>query len=57
MVKEHVLAYAAEGTPPPDKIATAIMNIADDVMAGRNLVMRAGDYISLMSYAKENQIV
>jgi hypothetical protein len=57
MVREQVLAYAVEGKEPPPEIATAIMNIADDVMAGRDAVMRAGDYIALVSYGRSKRIV
>lgn len=52
-VREHVLAYATEGVEPPRQIATAVMNIADDMMAGRETVIRAGDYITLMDYTRE----
>ncbi|NOQ22663.1 MAG: hypothetical protein GQ565_08445 [Candidatus Aegiribacteria sp.] len=53
VVREHVLAYATEGVEPPKQIASAVMNIADDMMAGRETVIRAGDYISLMDYTRE----
>jgi hypothetical protein len=52
MVHEQVMDYVLEGKEPPAQIAGAIMNISDDMMAGREVVMRAGDYISLMSFAK-----
>jgi hypothetical protein len=57
MVHEQVLAYAVEGKEPPPEIATAIMNIADDVMAGRDAVMRAGDYIALVSYGRSKRMI
>lgn len=57
MVREHVLAYAIKEEKPPEAIATAIMNCADEMMAGREVVLRAGDYISLMSYAREQKLI
>lgn len=51
-VHEHVMAYATEGVEPPEQIAAAVMNIADDMMSGREIVIRAGDYISLMDYTR-----
>jgi hypothetical protein len=37
---------------PPDEIAPAILNIADDILSGREPVLRAGDYISLQNYVR-----
>lgn len=56
MVREEVMNYVIDAVEPPPQIHTAIMNIADDMMAGRDIVMRSGDYIALMSYAKEKGI-
>ena len=57
MVREHVIDHAVHGERPPEQIAGAILNIADDLMAGRQVTMRAGDYISLMNFARQNKIV
>ena len=57
MVREHVIDHAVHGTMPPAQIAPAILNIADDLMAGRDMCLRAGDYISLMNFARENKIL
>lgn len=57
MVHEHVMAYVLEGKEPPAQIAGAVMNIADDVMAGREVEIRAGDYIALMNFAKAEKRV
>lgn len=57
MVHEHVMAYVLEGKEPPAQIAAAVMNIADDVMAGREVGIRAGDYIALMNFAKAEKRV
>jgi hypothetical protein len=47
-VEKHVNAYL-EGTKPPAAIQTAIMNIVDDFAAGREMTLRAGDYIALQT--------
>ena len=51
MIRDHVTAYAMEGVEPPKQIASAVMNIADDMMSGRETVIRAGDYIALMEFS------
>ena len=56
MVREQVINQLA-GSPVAAEIAPAVMNIADDVAAGRDVTIRAGDYISLMSYARANKMV
>ena len=50
---KHVEAYVHEGKEPPDMIASAVMNIADDFMAGRDLVIRAGDYIAVQNFMRQ----
>jgi hypothetical protein len=57
MVHEQVMAHALEGKAPPAQIASAVMNISDDVMAGREPVIRAGDYMALMEFARSKKIV
>ena len=49
-VGEHVEAYVKKGVMPPKEIAPAIMNMADDFMSGRDITIRAGDYISLQEF-------
>ena len=53
VIHGHVMAYAMEGVEPPEEIATAVMNIADDMMSGRETVIRAGDYITLMDFTRK----
>jgi hypothetical protein len=53
VVSQHVSAYVHDGTMPPAEIAPAILNLADDVMAGRKMTIRAGDYISLQQFARQ----
>ncbi|MCE1273879.1 MAG: hypothetical protein HGB01_00740 [Chlorobiaceae bacterium] len=57
MVREQVIAHLSESAEPPKEIAGAIMNISDDLMAGREVTLRAGDYIALMSYAKAKKML
>jgi hypothetical protein len=47
-----VTAYVENGEMPPEQIAPTILNLADDLVSGRNMVMRAGDYIALRSYMR-----
>lgn len=50
MVKEQVAAYIEKKTVPPAGISSAIMNLADDVVCGREMILRAGDYIALQNH-------
>lgn len=50
----HVNAYLNEGTMPPAAIAPAILNMADDVMAGRQVAVRAGDYIAIQNFVRQH---
>ncbi len=52
VVDTHVSAYLEHGTPPPAPIAGPIMNIAEDLVAGREPTLRAGDYIALQTYKR-----
>jgi hypothetical protein len=52
VVADHVQAYVEEGVMPPEEIATAILNVADDYMAGRPMNLRAGDYIAIQNYVR-----
>ncbi len=50
-------AHLVEGKKAPKAIAAAIMNLADDLKSGRDPVLRSGDYITLMRYARSKKIV
>jgi hypothetical protein len=56
MVREEVRSHL-KGKETPKEIATAIMNISDDLQSGRDPVLRAGDYIAMMDYARSKQII
>ena len=47
LVSKYLNAYIAEGKMPPEDIAPAILNLADDYAAARRMNLRAGDYIAL----------
>lgn len=47
-VDKNVRMYM-DGELPPEAILPAVMNITDDLVAGREPVLRAGDYIALQT--------
>jgi hypothetical protein len=52
-VKMHVKAYIEKNVMPPVEIAGAILNLADDQIAGRPMMLRAGDYIALQNFFRK----
>jgi hypothetical protein len=57
MVREEVRSHMVDGKEAPKEIAAAIMNISDDLKSDRDPILRAGDYIALMGYARSKKIV
>jgi hypothetical protein len=55
VVTNHLSAYVQEGKMPPDDIAPAILNLADDYMAGRPMNLRAGDYIAIQNHVRRGK--
>jgi len=53
VLNQHVKAYVKDGKMPPEAIAPAVMNVADDVLAGRDVQLRAGDYIALQNFIRK----
>jgi hypothetical protein len=51
-VHEQINSYVLGKKAPPKEIATAIMNIADDLLSGREPVLRAGDYFQLQEFMR-----
>jgi hypothetical protein len=45
--------YIEKGVMPPADIAPAILNMADDFMAGRQVAVRAGDYIAIHNHMRK----
>lgn len=50
MVEKYVESYIRYGELPPAEIVSPILNIADDVIAGREVTLKAGDYIALQTH-------
>jgi hypothetical protein len=48
----HVEAYVKEGKAPPKAIETPVLNAADDYLAGRDVTLRAGDYIAVQNFVR-----
>ena len=57
MVYAEVLSHVIDQKEPPKAIRSAILNLADDMQAGHDVTLRAGDYIDLMTYAKEQKLL
>jgi hypothetical protein len=57
LVHREVMNHVVDGQNPPEQIRTAILNVADDMMAGREVILRSGDYIDLMNYARERKVL
>ena len=49
---KHVEQYLETGKMPPKEISSVVLNVADDYMSGREIVLRAGDYIQLQNFAR-----
>jgi len=55
VVAKHLSAYVQESVMPPEDIAPAILNLADDYMAGRPMNLRAGDYIAIQNHLRRGK--
>ncbi len=53
-VVNQLQSFVKEGTAP-DAILPAILNLHDDLAAGREMTMRAGDYIALQGYFRQQK--
>ena len=49
---KYAKAYIEKGEMPPADIAPAILNMADDFIAGRQISVRAGDYIAVHNHLR-----
>jgi hypothetical protein len=52
VVDVHVNAYLFDKKEPPAEIATAVMNIADDVLSGREIILKTGDYLAIQNFIR-----
>jgi hypothetical protein len=52
VMAKHLRAYVQDGVMPPADIAPAILNLADDYMNGREMNLRAGDYIAIQNHLR-----
>ncbi len=46
----HVYGYLYENKLPPAEIQQTVLNVSEDLMAGRAVQMRAGDYIAAQKF-------
>ncbi len=56
-LEKEVDGYLAGGKLSSPEIAAPIMNIADDLGAGREVTLRAGDAVTLMGYARKQKLL
>lgn len=52
---KHLYEYAYNDTMPPEEIAPTIMNLAEDLLSGKPVNFRAGDYIALQNYVRQGK--
>jgi hypothetical protein len=52
VVAKHMYDYVYKDTMPPKEIAPAILNAAEDFIAGNPVKFRAGDYIAVQNYLR-----
>ena len=52
VVNKYATAYVEKGVQPPEMIASAIANFADDFASGRDITIRSGDYIAIQNFIR-----
>ncbi|MDJ0819751.1 MAG: hypothetical protein QNJ58_26345 [Desulfobacterales bacterium] len=57
MVHELVVRHMSEEKAFSGPVFNALANISDDMLAGREVVIRAGDYIALMEYGRKKKLI
>ena len=55
VLSEHVGAYVHEGVMPPEEIAPTVLNVGDDLMSGREVTLKAGDYIAVQNFIRKSK--
>jgi hypothetical protein len=53
VVSKWVTAVVREGAMPPADIAPAIFNLANDLVSGREMTIRTGDYIAIQRHLRK----
>ena len=48
----HVYGYLYEQKMPPAEIEQTVLNVSEDILAGRDVQLRAGDYIAAQKYLR-----
>jgi hypothetical protein len=54
-VAEHLGNYVYDNKMPPKEIAPAILNMAEDFLAGRTVNIRPGDYIVIQNFIRSEK--
>lgn len=52
VVAKHTTAYIRDGILPPRDIQSSIINMADDMMGRKKVILRAGDYIAIQNHIR-----
>jgi hypothetical protein len=52
VVSGYISAVLAEGKMPPADIAPTILNLSQDLVNGRDMVIRTGDYIAIQNHLR-----
>ena len=52
VVAEHLYNYVYNDVMPPEEIAPAILNAAEDMISGNPVQFRAGDYIMIQNFVR-----
>lgn len=52
-VQQQVAAYVERGELPAADVSAGILNLAEDVMAGREPTIQAGDYIAIQNHLRQ----
>lgn len=55
VLAKHMTAYLRHGKKPPADIAATIMNLTDDYLAGKQMTLRAGDYIAVQNHLRSQR--
>jgi hypothetical protein len=51
----YVYGYIYENKVPPAEIQQTVFNVAEDFMAGRQVQLRAGDYIAVQKFFRASK--